>query len=95
MGIQYLGDSGPDGTVVGKTTSSLLGFYGYTPVDQPAATAQSGVATAALTTITDVVTTASVTGAVNAVITRVEALTVLANANRAALVELGLMKGSA
>lgn len=37
-GIQYLGDQGASGTVLGYTTTSLIGFYGATPVDKPAAT---------------------------------------------------------
>lgn len=93
--IEYIGDGGPDGTMIGKTSSHLIGFYGATPVDQPAATAQSAVPTTALTTITDIVTTASVTGAFNSVVARVEALVVLTNKMRTDLVELGLLKGSA
>jgi hypothetical protein len=93
--IKQLSDGGPDGTQLGQSATDLVGFYGFTPVDQPAATAQSAVATTALTTITDIVTTASLTGAFNSVVAAVEALRVLANANRAALVELGLIKGSA
>lgn len=53
----YLDGSNDDGTVLGQTTSSLIGFWGITPVDQPAAL------TAALTTLT---LTASATATVTA-----------------------------
>jgi hypothetical protein len=95
MGIKYLDDKGPDGTVLGQSTASLVALWGKTPVDQPAATAQSALSTAALTTITDIVTTASVTGAFNAVVARVEAINTLVNQIRTDLVEVGVIKGSA
>lgn len=95
MAIKYLDDGGPDGTVAFKSATLSLGaFYGATPVVQPTAAAQSAVPTTSLTTITDIVTTASVTGAVNMAITRVSELTTLTNRLRADLVTLGLIKGS-
>lgn len=30
MAIEYLGDGGPDGTVMGKSATEKLGFYGLT-----------------------------------------------------------------
>jgi hypothetical protein len=94
MSVQDLADGGPSGTRLGKTAATLVGFYGATPAIQPAATAQSALSTAALTTITDIVTTASVTGAFNALVARVEASNTLVNRMRADLVTLGLIKGS-
>lgn len=47
---EFLGDGRPDGTVIGRTTSELIGFHGKLPTAQ-----QSGittVTTAAATTIT-------------------------------------------
>ena len=32
--IDYVGDSGPDGIVVGKTATTLVGFHGASPSDQ-------------------------------------------------------------
>lgn len=93
--IKELSDGGPDGTRLGQSTTDLVAFWGKTPVDQPAATAQSALSTAALTTITDIVTTASVTGAFNAVVARVEAINTLVNQIRSDLVEVGVIKGSA
>lgn len=81
-------------TTGGEASGAKAGWYGATPTTQPAATAQSAVATTALTTITDIVTTASVTGAFNSVAARVDAVVVLVNRLRADLVTLGLIKGS-
>jgi hypothetical protein len=92
--IKEIGDAGPDGTRLGKATTELVAFWGKTPVDQPAATAQYAITTAALTTITDIVTTASITGAVNAVVARVDSLSAFAYQLRADLVEIGIIKGS-
>jgi hypothetical protein len=94
MGVKELSDKGPDGTRLGQSTADLVGFWGKTPVDQPAATAQYAVTTTALTTITDIVTTASVTGAVNAIVARVDSLSAFAYQLRADLVEVGIIKGS-
>ena len=44
--IKELSDKGPDGTRLGQSSADLVGFYGATPVDKPAAL------TAQLTTIT-------------------------------------------
>lgn len=95
MAVKELSDGGADGSRLGQSVSDLVGFWGATPVDQPAATAQSALATATLTTITDIVTTASVTGAFNAVVARVAAATTLVNQLRSDLIDAGIIKGSA
>lgn len=41
-GVQIVGDEGSSGTKLGGTTSSLLGFYGTTPVAKPGATTDLG-----------------------------------------------------
>jgi hypothetical protein len=42
MAVQYIGDNGPDGTVVGKAATNLVGFYGVaTPVAQRASSVQA------------------------------------------------------
>jgi hypothetical protein len=39
MGIQYLDDKGPDGTVLGQSSTAKLGFYGLaTPIVRPSVT---------------------------------------------------------
>lgn len=48
MAIKHLSDGSPDGTLLGQSSTDLVGFYGLTtPIAQPAITA---VATATATT---------------------------------------------
>lgn len=53
MGIKYLGDQGPDGTVLGKTSAEKIAFWGATPAAQPAGTLIAAL-TAGETTAADV-----------------------------------------
>jgi len=92
--IKELSDGGPDGTRLGQSTSDLVGFWGATPVNQPADTNQFAITTTALTTITDIVTTASLTAALNAVVARVNSISLWADRVRTDLVEVGIQKGS-
>jgi len=34
MAVHYVGNNGPDGTCIGKTTSDKVAFFATTPVDQ-------------------------------------------------------------
>lgn len=53
MAVQYIGDNGPDGTVVGKAATNLVGFYGVaTPVAQRASSVQATSNVAAYTSTT-------------------------------------------
>lgn len=70
---------------VGATTD-LNGWYGATPVVQPAATAQSAVTTTASTTTTPYGYTTSA---------QADGIVTLLNRIRTDLVTLGLIKGSA
>lgn len=37
--IDYIGDNGPDGSLIGKSSTSKLGFYGLTtPIVRPSVT---------------------------------------------------------
>lgn len=38
---RYLGDAGPDGTVMGRSATDLIAFYGGTPIARRAAAAQA------------------------------------------------------
>jgi hypothetical protein len=80
---------------IGDAATDTLGFYGATPVVQPAATAQSGVATTAITTLATTPTATDIAVAVNSLISRQSASVALVNQLRADLVTLGLVKGSA
>jgi hypothetical protein len=94
MAVKQLSDGHPDGVKLGQSVTDLVGLYGVTPVVQPTAAAQSAVPTTALTTLTDIVTTASVTGAFNSVAARVGALCTLVNQMRSDLIAVGVIKGS-
>lgn len=74
-----------DGTYVGNDSSSLMGFWGVTPIVQP-----SGADQAALTLTT---VTSSGFGFVG--VTGASAAVALIGAMRTALVNAGIMKGSA
>jgi hypothetical protein len=63
--------------------------------DEPAATAQSAVATTAITALVTTPTATDIAVAVNSLITRNAAAVTLCNQLRSDLVSLGLIKGSA
>ena len=70
--------------------------YALTPYnDEPAATAQSAVATTAITTLVTTPTATDIAIAVNSLISRVAALVALDNQIRSDLVTLNAIKGSA
>ena len=79
-------DDGSDGTV------QKLGFFGATPTTQRKSAAQANVATAEIANAAGETPTAA---EYNAAIAQINALTALANELRDALVEKGLIKGSA
>lgn len=95
MGVKELTDKGPDGSRLGQSTADLVGFWGASPVDQPASANQFAITSTTLTTITDIVTTASLTGAVNAAVARVNSISLFCYQLRADLVEAGIIKGAA
>ena len=77
------------GLVIGGTTSEKIGFWNTTPVDQPA---NANQAAAVQTTFAGNTATANATAQLNSDIANV---TTLANGLRSALVEVGIIKGSA
>ncbi len=94
MAVKQLSDGGPDGLKVGQSAADLVAFYGVTAIVQPAATAQSAIATTSLTALTSGETLLGTISMLNLAITRVEALRVLAAQTRTDLIALGLQKGS-
>ena len=82
--------SGRDGDHVGTKATQKVGFYGATPTAQPHATAQAAVAATPVPTVAPTPTQAQI----NAIVTQVNALTVLVNQLRADLVAEGLIKGA-
>lgn len=107
MPVRDLTDARTDGTTLGQDATDKISFYGYTPVVQQAATAQSAVATSTITAVSTVTpvtggygfsTTAeavTIVTAINSLITRVEAMRVLQAQTRTDLIAYGLQKGSA
>jgi UDP-N-acetyl-D-mannosaminuronic acid transferase (WecB/TagA/CpsF family) len=81
---QYIGDSGYDGTIVIKTSTQKLAFYGGTPM------VQSTLSAAAVATTVAVSTSTTVTGWGYSTSTQANAIVSLVNEMRALLVALGL-----
>jgi len=94
MAVKQLSDGGADGVKIGQSAADLVGFYGFTPIVQPAATAQSAVASTTITAITSGETLVGVATQVVAIAARLEAMRVLQHQTRADLIALGLQKGS-
>ncbi len=85
MAEKQLSDNGPDGTVLGQSASDLIAFYGADPVAQRSGSAQAAVATTAATSTSPFGYTSS----------QANAIIALVNELRAALVAVGIIKGSA
>lgn len=79
---------------IGDSAAGKTGFYGVTAIVQPAATAQSAVATTTLTALTAGETLLGVISMLNIALTRVQAMRVLQTQTRDDLIALGLQKGS-
>lgn len=94
---QYLGNNNADGTIVSgpSATAKAALYYGTTPVVQPAATAQSTVPSTVITTVSSTSLTTLDLTKINAAIGRIEEIRVLVDAMRTAMVNTGVMKGSA
>ena len=56
MPIKQLSDGGPDGTVLGQSSTDKLGFYGLAvPIVRPATVTDATDATTAITTVNTVI----------------------------------------
>lgn len=57
MSIKQLSDGGPDGTLLGQSSTDKIGFYGLaTPIVRPAAiTSATATATSAMTAVNSVI----------------------------------------
>ena len=99
MAVEYLGTNSPDGTVLGISSAStdLIGFYGATPVARPGITAQGVITDASGGVAANTNGILTVTGTYNSTIlaNAIATLAAQGNALQAALVSLGLIKGSA
>jgi UDP-N-acetyl-D-mannosaminuronic acid transferase (WecB/TagA/CpsF family) len=81
---QYIGDRGYDGTIVIKTSTEKLAFYGGTPMTR------TTFANAAVDTTVAVSTSTTVTGWGYSTSTQANAIVSMVNEMRALLVALGL-----
>lgn len=52
MAVKQHSDARPDGQSIGQSASDLIGFYGKTPIVQPASTTQAAITAGATTTAT-------------------------------------------
>lgn len=86
MTIKQLSDANADGTVLGQSSTDKIAFHNATPAVMRSGAAQAAVATTGATNTTPYgFTTAA----------QADAIVTLLNEIRAALVEKGLIKGSA
>ena len=85
-----------DGFVVGQSASDLVGFYGATPIAQPAAAAQAAVVDGSTGTAAPTNGILPLTGTYNStlLINAIATLAAQGNAIRNALVSVGIIKGS-
>lgn len=93
----FVGGEASDGVVVGQDAEALIGFYGSTAIAQPAAAAQAAVTDESGGTANTTTGIATLTGTYNSTIlaNAIATLAAQTNAMQAALVSLGLIKGSA
>lgn len=86
----------PDGYQVGKAATSLVGFYGASPIAQPSNAAQAAVtdASGGTAAATNGILTLTATYNSTIIANAIATLAAQNNAIRNALVSLGLIKGA-
>lgn len=89
--------SSGDGYNVGKSSASLIGFYGASPIAQPSGAAQAAVVDASGGSAAATNGILTLTGSYNSSIlaNAIATLAAESNALRLALVNLGIIKGGA
>lgn len=88
MGVQYIGDNGPDGVSIGVGATEKISLYGVTPIAQRASASQAAVETTVAVSTTSNIWGFSTSTQANAIVT-------LVNELQAALVAIGAIKGEA
>lgn len=83
------------GYILGRTAATPRGFFGAAPVPQPSGAAQAAVPATPISATAGASYTATEQQLINDLKAQVNALTALVNAQRAALLSLGLIKGGA
>jgi len=85
----------PDGCVYGQSATDLQGFYGATPIAQPALAGQGALTDNTVGTASTVLAALTSTYNSTLIVAALASLALQGNSIRAALVSLGLIKGSA
>jgi hypothetical protein len=95
--LQQISDNDSEGTTIGQSATSKVAFYGATPVARPAAAAQAAVTDASGGVAAPTNGILTLTGTFNSTIiaNAIATLAAQGNAMQAALVSVGIMKGSA
>lgn len=96
MAVDYLGAGNDDGTVFGRSTSSLIAFYAATPIARPSGAAQAAITDASGGAAAATNGVLTLTGTYNSAIiaNAIATLAAQSNAIRNALVSLGLIAGA-
>lgn len=92
---EYLDKNPTTGTVLGQSATSLVGFYGATPIAQRAGAAQVALTDSSGGTASDTLAAISASYVQAEVRNSIASLAAKINELRAALVAAGLIKGSA
>jgi len=97
MAVTELTSAPADGTRLGQSTTDLVALWGKTPIVQPAAANQGAITDSSGGTANLTTGVAALTGTYNSTILANAIATIVANltAIRTALVNSGVMKGSA
>lgn len=96
--FDFLGHGNDDGTLMGRSTTDKLGFYGLAaPIAQPAAAGQAQITDGSTGTAAATNGIAALTGTYNStlLINAIATLAAGVNAANSTLTSLGLQKGSA
>jgi hypothetical protein len=95
MSLRHNSDNNPDGNVYGQSANEKIAFYGGTPAAQRANANQNALTDNSGGTASDTLAAISATYVQAEVRNSVASLAAKINELRAALVALGLIKGSA
>lgn len=95
MAVRQLSDANADGTCLGQSATDLIGFYGATPVARPAGAGQAAVTDSSGGTAATALATITGTFNQSIIANNFATLARQTNALCAALISLGLVKGSA
>ncbi len=85
----------PDGVQYGRSATDLVGFYGTSPIAKPVGAAQGALTDSSVGVASSVIAPLTATYNSVLIVAAIASLAAQGNAIQAALVSLGLIKGSA